>query len=334
MLLPFSASSGLVTPVREAIVPVRFDVTTLSASAQLLAWRERVGQFVDVEVSRARTQIPFNAWFDRYAVGDYVFLNCYSDHVALERSIGRISRDNARSITFHVFFRGDPATILRHRGNRHDAPDDVGVLAADLEQPLRWARQLSWHANIFVPSRRLQALFIDPGILHGRCLAASSPDVMLITEMTRAYARDIRHMTRHEAYVRLERIVDLIGNAYGKDLGLGPSAQAVAREHAMNRARRFIHEHLFDSDLTPERVLRVSGLSRASLYRLFEHQGGLAAYIRDLRLRAAATDLVRLPDLPIKDIAYSVGFKSASDFSRAFRRAFDTTPQELRGEMA
>jgi AraC-like DNA-binding protein len=32
----------------------------------------------------------------------------------------------------------------------------------------------------------------------------------------------------------------------------------------------------------------------------------------------------------VKDIAYSVGFKSASDFTRAFRRAYGVAPQDVR----
>lgn len=70
--------------------------------------------------------------------------------------------------------------------------------------------------------------------------------------------------------------------------------------------------------------------ARGTIYRLFEHEGGLGAYIRHLRLRAAADELVRFPGVPVKDVGYSVGFKSVSDFTRAFRRAYEMTPQEVR----
>jgi AraC-like DNA-binding protein len=33
----------------------------------------------------------------------------------------------------------------------------------------------------------------------------------------------------------------------------------------------------------------------------------------------------------VTDIAYGLGFKSASDFTRAFRRAYGMAPQEFRG---
>jgi AraC-like DNA-binding protein len=39
---------------------------------------------------------------------------------------------------------------------------------------------------------------------------------------------------------------------------------------------------------------------------------------------------VRFPQLRVVEIAYGLGFNSPSDFTRAFRRAFDMSPQDLR----
>jgi hypothetical protein len=50
--------------------------------------------------------------------------------------------------------------------------------------------------------------------------------------------------------------------------------------------KRTVH----DPDLSPESVLASLHLSRATVYGLFEHDGGLAAYIRSRRLRMAAHD--------------------------------------------
>ena len=77
-------------------------------------------------------------------------------------------------------------------------------------------------------------------------------------------------------------------------------------------------------------MLNALQLSRPTLCRLVEHEGGLGAYIRNRRLREAADELVRSPELAVMDIAYGLGFKSASDFTRAFRRAYYIAPQDLR----
>jgi AraC-like DNA-binding protein len=79
-------------------------------------------------------------------------------------------------------------------------------------------------------------------------------------------------------------------------------------------------------------VLQMSNLSRATLYRFFENEGGLSTYIRNRRLREAADELVRFPHIAVVEIAYGLGFKSASDFNHAFRRAYDMAPRDFRGQ--
>lgn len=39
---------------------------------------------------------------------------------------------------------------------------------------------------------------------------------------------------------------------------------------------------------------------------------------------------MRYPHLTVMEVAYGLGFGSASDFTRAFRRAYDMPPQEFR----
>jgi AraC-like DNA-binding protein len=63
---------------------------------------------------------------------------------------------------------------------------------------------------------------------------------------------------------------------------------------------------------------------------LFEHEGGLATYIRNRRLREAADELLRFPNKAVVEIAYGLGFKSQADFNHAFRRAYDMSPRDFR----
>jgi AraC-like DNA-binding protein len=95
------------------------------------------------------------------------------------------------------------------------------------------------------------------------------------------------------------------------------------------QARTYIRTHLSEPDLSVGTLFGALRLPRCTLYRLFEHEGGIAAYIVHSRLRAAADDIANYPDLMLKDIAYGVGFNSASAFSRAFKREFGMTPHYL-----
>ena len=73
-------------------------------------------------------------------------------------------------------------------------------------------------------------------------------------------------------------------------------------------------------------------ISRASLYRLFGPEGGLARYVQDQRLNRALRLLIS-PDSRGKrliELAVDLQFSGDSTFVRAFRRQFGLTPGEIR----
>ena len=329
--MPHSPSYPSASPESPSrIVQGHFDVQAEPVRRQLLAWRERIGQVMDVVPTREQIERSFRGAIDMYWFGEFLFTDGYTDPLTLERTIARISQDDARSIAFHIVMDGDAATLVTRPGRRPDTPLDVGILAVDFDQPLRVLRRACRHVTLFVPRTALQDVFPDPGALHGRVLGANDPAAQLIRQRMNAFSANLSQMSFNVAFRRLHEIIDLIADGFGEQAGLQGSKSAITRAIAFDAARRYVQANLAESDLSPERVIESLALSRATIYRLFQHEGGLLAYIRHLRLRAAADDLVRFPGVPITDIAFSVGFKSASDFTRAFRRAYGFAPQEVR----
>ncbi len=318
---------------RRALAHQHFDVLNLPVGRQLLAWRERMGSVTDVVPSRHEMERPFRASIDRYDVGEFMFADCYTDPLTLDRTIARISRDNVRSVVFHLFVDGTGKGVLTHTAKRSGVEIDCGILAVDLDHPVRLVRGACRHITIFVPGVRLGQVFPDPGALHGRLLSPQMPLVRYLVGRAVSLAAHMPFLAAERAYDEVSEIVDLLLEAYGEEAGIKGGQRATARALAFDGARRYVRTHLADADLTPEQVVSSLGLSRPSLYRLFQHEGGLGAYIRHLRLRTAASELVAFPGLAVQDIAYAVGFKSASDFTRAFRRAYGVAPQEMRHDV-
>lgn len=99
------------------------------------------------------------------------------------------------------------------------------------------------------------------------------------------------------------------------------------------RIQAFIREHLHDPHLTPATIAATHHISTSYLHRLFRDEDAtVAAWIRRLRLEAARRDLTdpALHALPIHSIATRWGFPRATDFSRAYRAAYGTTPKDYR----
>jgi len=106
--------------------------------------------------------------------------------------------------------------------------------------------------------------------------------------------------------------------------------KASERDCIIDSIRGYINDRLHWPRLSPATIQAAFQLSRPTLYRMFGAAGGLAQYIRSCRLQEASVTLIDVPGRPIVDIAYAAGFRSASDFSRAFRRAYGMTPREFR----
>ena len=81
--------------------------------------------------------------------------------------------------------------------------------------------------------------------------------------------------------------------------------------------------------MTLDELAEVAGLSKYHFLRQFSQAVGMTpgAYLRTLRLCQAARKL-RSSELPILEIALSVGFADHPSFSRAFARHMGMTPSE------
>lgn len=100
-------------------------------------------------------------------------------------------------------------------------------------------------------------------------------------------------------------------------------------EGALGRVRRaveWIRDH-HNSRLRIEDLCDASGMSRASLHRHFVALTGLSPiqYQKQIRLQEAR-QLLLSGDNSASDVAYAVGYESASQFSREYLRQFGAPP--------
>ena len=107
----------------------------------------------------------------------------------------------------------------------------------------------------------------------------------------------------------------------------GPQIDLVRLE----RIRHLVRRCLRLPGLGPRLLCHRLSISRSTLYRLMDAEGGVARYIQRQRLLEAYA-LLSDPsiDRPITVIAEELCFADTSGFSRAFRREFGASPSDIR----
>ena len=187
---------------------------------------------------------------------------------------------------------------------------------------------------IFLPRVRLPNGLANLETLNGLKISSETPAGRIIGAALKALSAEGERATDREFDAMAEGVLALIAAAIAPTLenqrgGPPPLASFLA-------IRRYVDKNIQTPGLNGDSLAKTFGLSRASLYRLFEPVGGVASYIRAERLRRAYREIVdaEFADRRIGPIAYGLGFKNISAFNRLFREEFGASPRKLRAGRA
>jgi AraC-like DNA-binding protein len=319
-------------PSAPPFIHQHFTVANEARALQAPAWRDYVGRILDVPITRTQLANGFRGEIDSYILSDMIYLDSRTDPVAQMRTTARISTDSVRDYVFHVAVEGIIETAVGPGQQRKSEQFVPGILALDLNQTMHMVRPT--YARVlafFLPRAMVEAAIPDAEAIHGRVIAYTTPLTRLILNHLITLCRRLPELDPAETEGVIRTCAQLILAAFAKQTQLSERARAAANAAMQAKVQGYIKANLHQKELSPESVLRGFPLPRATLYRMFEHEGGLGTYIRNHRLRAAADELVEFPRMAIMEIAYGLGFNSASDFTRAFRRAYGMAPQDFRG---
>lgn len=130
--------------------------------------------------------------------------------------------------------------------------------------------------------------------------------------------------------IKLDRLAAMLKIA----AGIHPEREDV-RHHArmalFRQICRFIEQNLERPDLSTAVLLDQFGVSRASLYRMFEPFGGVRNYLTERRATAALLDIASrgVQRGFVNAACERWGFSSAANFNRTIRRLFGNSPKAL-----
>lgn len=314
-----------------ALFPGSADIVeTISFNSAHHAAEERLGRYqsffstaADVIRAGAGFQADVTGWLLDRAALCRLFLN----DVEHARDDARVAECGYNHFTLMIVFSGT-LDVDSGAGYCRITPGEAVLI--DMAQPVRFRAVAAQIATLAVAREFVVGAARDGDDLHGMQLSEGRVAFLryylsLLMERLGHLAGDmVPAVTR-----ALEPLLSaaLAGPAPGAMITTGAD-NAVGRS---DRVRMMVNALVSDPGTTPAVIAQHSGLSRATLYRVFQSSGGVAAYIQQQRLKLLRTALLRPGEKrSFAQISTTVGFSSESHASRLFMKQFGVRPNELR----
>ncbi len=310
---------------REEIPVTHFDLQDLPESERFPVWKESIAVLFDVTLETQDAEQRFSSQLTTCHLGDFLLSNSVSRRQCFRRSRKLAAQDGLDHLLVQIYRQGNNVGTCGK--TRLDArPGDVFVL--DLGQTLETRTDDYDNLTLVIPRAILTQHLKAPERLHGQKLARESILGQLLREHIETLWNRIGQVTAQESNAIANGLTGLVA-AYFGGLELPEDCPDV-QTATLETIRQYIAQHLAFPQLRPQFLASRFGLSRASLYRLFEPLGGPASYIRQERLQRSLELLVQASPHSIAAIAASVGFYDEAHFHRLFRATFGMTPGEIR----
>ncbi len=143
-----------------------------------------------------------------------------------------------------------------------------------------------------------------------------------ITQIISRYQNDLGHDEGRNSCLLYECMISMI---FAKSDALKASA-----DDSVRRAKDYIFEHI-DENLTLNKVAEIVGLSGSHFSRIFKKETSYSPYEYIILVRInKAKHLLRTTNLTVKEVAYSVGYRSESNFCNGFTQRIGISPIQFK----
>lgn len=305
-----------------------FTTTHVPPKLRFSVWRESIAAIFDVARPSAAND-DFEASLGSYLIGDQVmFSRCETRAQRFERSPLKVARDNLDYYLIQTHLSGSQSLC---RGGRDVTAHPGDLFIIDLADRHSAVTTDFVNLSLVVPRRLLAPLLLRPDSQGGRVLKKGHPLTALAVKHLHTLAELAGALSPHEAAQTIEPTLNLVAAALNSNAEVAPVDGGSVTVSLVMRAKTEIEKRL-QGNFSVDDLCRSLGVSRATLYRLFEPLGGVRAYVQECRLRRCAEALVspQRADRRIYEIAYHWGFSNEAHFSRAFKQRFGVPPSQAR----
>jgi AraC-like DNA-binding protein len=273
-----------------------------------------------------QTGPDFHAHVRAVSLGCIVAFDRRLNAVAHERTAERVRQTGFEHFTVQLNLSG---RFHVEAGTGRKSVEPGQVVLFDMTQPMRNEADQAHILTFSVAREVVESAVPEAGTLHGRIL--SSDMCGLLADYMMSLVNRAPTLAAPAAAGASRVFATLLTSALSACL---PSVSEPAAMTRRERARRHIERNLGSADLGPDTIAQAIGVSRSSLYALFQPLGGVAKYIQMRRLARLRAALARpMESRQVAQLCYESGFASESHASRAFRQVYGMPPGQFRVSM-
>ncbi|MBY0430359.1 MAG: helix-turn-helix domain-containing protein [Rhodospirillales bacterium] len=295
---------------------------------------QSAASYAKIIVSSFDFDIPAFAGAERFSARSEIY--CLPD-ITVSRAVATASRftRTIRTIATHgtdqilavCYTSGHFDMSISGQTKRVEAGE---VAFIDLSREVMIEAPMVDNVSLAVSRRQLEALVPSLDAVHGFVRPQDA-----LSKLLRSMLEDIVAVgpampvvdARGIAGAVLQLVAACLEPLSRQSLEAGPGRNTVS----LVAIKAHIEQHLLEPSLGPQALLDTFGITRSTLYRLFEPLGGVSAYIAHRRLNHAFRLLsdTRHPRRRISKLATELGFSHPSAFTRAFKATFGLSPKDV-----
>jgi AraC-like DNA-binding protein len=306
------------------IEEIRFCTEGLPDEDRFEAWRQRVEGLYGVLPSPEQGRQAFHMDTSSWQLGQIIAGTAAFGPREQERTRRRIRADQVDHYRLTLVTQGS----LRVDADGRRAELMPGqILFTDMSRPERTSISAGTNVSVFIPREVLDEALPQPLDVHG--FVPGGALSMLLRSHLQSLAQVLPSLPASEAAALSQPTVQMVASCITPNAARLAEARSTVEVTLMRQVCRYIEMHLKDPEFSPQQISDALKLSRATLYRMFEPLGGVAAYTKERRLTHIHEQLCSAEGrMHLGRISDEYGFKSAAHFSTAFRKHFGFSPSD------
>ncbi len=293
-------------------------------------WREAMLEHFGLQACcDPHHELSFQASLTQYAIGDILLRETNGTPHSVERK--RASAD--RRFVVQLQIKGW-CVIRQGREEIHLDPGQIVLYRNSL--PVQIERDGCFRNLLFsIPEERFIGSF--PHWRHAVAMHLSADDgaPAVFADLLHSLLRQARTMDPASLEGVAESATNLLGAALQPLADKQPRVHSHLEAYHKGRIKKFIASNMHNPDIDVQTIAESVGLSRRYVHQLFSNEPQhLMQWVLVQRLEHCCRELScdHTHHRTISEIAFSWGFNDQAHFSKAFRKHFGVSPNEVHGK--